>query len=96
IGCALGFELAARMGLCAQEAPSRVRAHLRAMGMKVDLRDIDGELPDAEALLALMGQDKKVVEGQLRFILARAIGDSFVTGEVAKADVLTLLTDALA
>ncbi|MEP3440241.1 MAG: 3-dehydroquinate synthase [Sulfitobacter sp.] len=96
IGCALAFELSARMGLCAQEAPSRVRAHLRTMGMKVDLRDIDGELPDAEALLALMGQDKKVVEGQLRFILARAIGDSFVTGEVAKADVLTLLTDALA
>lgn len=96
IGCALAFELSARMGLCSQEAPSRVRAHLRAMGMKVDLRDIDGDLPDAEALLALMGQDKKVVDGQLRFILARAIGDSFVTGEVAKADVLTLLTDALA
>ncbi len=96
IGCALAFELSSRMGLCAQEAPSRVRAHLRAMGMKVDLSDIEGDLPDAEALLALMGQDKKVVEGQLRFILARSIGTSFVTGEVAKADVLALLQDALA
>ena len=96
IGCALAFELSARMGLCAQEAPSRVRAHLRAMGMKVDLSDIDGDLPDADTLLALMGQDKKVVEGQLRFILARSIGSSFVTGDVAKADVLALLRDALA
>ncbi|WP_298862905.1 3-dehydroquinate synthase [uncultured Sulfitobacter sp.] len=96
IGCALAFELSARMGLCAQEAPSRVRAHLRDMGMKVDLSDIEGDLPDAKALLALMGQDKKVVEGQLRFILARSIGASFVTGDVAKADVLALLDDALA
>ncbi|MCX7565316.1 3-dehydroquinate synthase [Sulfitobacter sp. F26169L] len=96
IGCALAFELSARMGLCAQEAPSRVRAHLRAMGMKVDLSDIEGDLPDADSLLALMGQDKKVVEGQLRFILARDIGDAFVTGDVAKADVLAVLNDALA
>ncbi|KEJ88351.1 3-dehydroquinate synthase [Sulfitobacter donghicola] len=96
IGCALAFELSSRMGLCSQEAPSRVRAHLRAMGMKVDLADIPGDLPDAEALLGLMGQDKKVVEGQLRFILASDIGTSFVTGDVAKADVLSVLSDALA
>ena len=96
IGCALAFELSSRMGLCAEEAPSRVRAHLRAMGMKVDLSDIEGDLPDTAALLALMGQDKKVVEGQLRFILARGIGTSFVTGDVARADVLALLEDALA
>jgi 3-dehydroquinate synthase len=96
IGCALAFELSSRIGLCAQEAPSRVRAHLAQMGMKVDLRDIEGDLPDAEALLALMGQDKKVVEGQLRFILARGIGTSFVTGDVARVDVVELLNDALA
>jgi 3-dehydroquinate synthase len=96
IGCTLAFELSARMGLCAQESPSRVRAHLAEMGMKVDLADIDGDLPDAEALLALMGQDKKVVDGQLRFILARGIGEAFVTGDVARSDVLALLRDALA
>ena len=56
IGCALAFEVSARMGLCAQEDPSRVRAHLSAMGMKTDLADIDGELPGADALLDLMGQ----------------------------------------
>jgi 3-dehydroquinate synthase len=95
IGCALAFELSARLGLCAQEAPSRVRAHLKAMGMKTDLADIDGDLPEAEALLALMGQDKKVVDGQLRFILARDIGDAFVTSDVPRADVLGVLRDAL-
>ena len=95
IGCALAFELSARLGLCSQEEPSRVRAHLRTMGMKTDLADISGDLPDAPALLALMGQDKKVVDGQLRFILARGIGQAFVTADVPKDAVRILLEDAL-
>lgn len=95
IGCALAFELSQRLGLCAQEAPGRVRAHLRAMGMKVDIADIPGDLPDAEALLRLMGQDKKVVDGKLRFILARAIGEAFVADDVPPDLVKTLLEEAL-
>lgn len=95
IGCALAFELSARLGLCSQEAPSRVRAHLKDMGMTCDLQDIPGDLPDAEALVALMGQDKKVVDGQLRFILARGIGESFVTADVPREAVIALLEDAL-
>ncbi|WP_433989167.1 3-dehydroquinate synthase (plasmid) [Pseudoseohaeicola sp. NH-UV-7] len=96
IGCALAFELSARLGLCSQEDPSRVRAHLRSMGMKTDLADIAGDLPDAATLLELMGQDKKVVDGQLRFVLARGIGQAFVTGDVPASTVLDVLTDALA
>ena len=96
IGCALAFELSSKLGLCSQEAPSRVRAHLRDMGMKVDLRDIQGDLPDAEGLLALMAQDKKVVDGKLRFILARGIGEAFVTSDVPGEAVKTVLDDALA
>jgi len=96
IGCALAFELSARLGLCPQEEPSRVRAHLRAMDMKTDLADIAGALPDADALLALMAQDKKVVDGQLRFVLARGIGNAFVTSQVPRATVHAVLTDALA
>ncbi|WP_341861582.1 3-dehydroquinate synthase [Gymnodinialimonas sp. 57CJ19] len=96
IGCALAFELSFRLGLCSQEDPSRVRAHLAAMGMKKDLHDIPGDLPEAHTLMELMGQDKKVVAGQLRFILARAIGDAFVTADVPTDTVMTLLQDALA
>ncbi|WP_065333938.1 3-dehydroquinate synthase [Tritonibacter mobilis] len=96
IGCALAFELSARLGLCSQEDPSRVRAHLKTMGMKTDLADIPGDLPPAEELLRLMGQDKKVVDGQLRFILARGIGEAFVTADVPQDRVLEVLNDALA
>ena len=96
IGCALAFELSSRLGLCSQEDPSRVRAHLRAMGMKTDLADITGDLPKAEALVELMAQDKKVIDGQLRFILARGIGEAFVTSDVPRDTVIAVLEDALA
>ena len=96
IGCALAFELSQRLGLCSQEAPSRVRQHLAQMGMKVSLRDIEGDLPDAEALIYLMAQDKKVLDGKLRFILARGIGEAFVTSDVPRDVLKTVLNEALA
>jgi 3-dehydroquinate synthase len=95
VGSALAFELSARLGLCSQEDPSRVRAHLHDMGMKVDIADIAGDLPDAAGLLTLMGQDKKVLNGKLRFVLARGIGDAFMTSDVPSEAVLAVLDDAL-
>lgn len=96
IGCALAFEVSARAGLCAQEAPSRVRAHLDAMGMKKDLSDIPGDLPDAEELMALMYQDKKVRQGRLTFILANRIGEAFVCRDADLDIVRGVLQDGLA
>jgi 3-dehydroquinate synthase len=43
------------------------------------------------ALFALMGQDKKVIAGQLNFIMARAIGRAFVTSDVSEEVVLSVL-----
>ena len=95
IGCVLAFELSARLGLCPQEAPSRVGAHFDTMGMRRRLADIPGDLPDADALLGLMAQDKKVRDGRIAFVLARDIGDAFVARDVGLAPVRTLLADAL-
>ncbi|MCA2010197.1 3-dehydroquinate synthase [Cereibacter sphaeroides] len=96
IGCLLAFDLSARLGLCSQEAPERVAEHLARMGMKRKLADIPGELPGRNALIELMAQDKKVVDGTMRFILARGIGESFVTSDVPRAALARLLDDALA
>ncbi|WP_134679355.1 3-dehydroquinate synthase [Paracoccus ravus] len=85
IGCTLAFDLSARMGLCSQEAPSRVAAHFAAMGLPSRIADIPGDLPDDARLVELMGQDKKVQDGKLRFILARGIGQAFVTDAVDPA-----------
>lgn len=91
IGSALAFELSARMGLCAQEDPSRVAAHLDAMGMPKGLRDVPGDLPDDTALITLMGQDKKVIDGRLRLILSRGIGRAFVADDVAPDQIAAVL-----
>jgi 3-dehydroquinate synthase len=91
IGCALAFDLSARLGLCAQEEPSRVRAHLRACGLPASLADIPGDLPGAQALLAAMAQDKKVIDGRLRFVLARGIGAAFVADDVPAEAVVAVL-----
>ena len=96
IGCALAFELSARMGLCSQEDPSRVGAHLAAMGMPARLSDVPGDLPDDAALIALMGQDKKVVDGRLRFILVHGIGRAFVAENVPGEAVRAVLDEAAA
>ncbi len=96
IGCALAFETSARLGLCSQETPSRVRAHLGRMGMKTKLSEIPGDLPDADGLVELMYQDKKVRRGELTFIMARAIGQAFVTRDVDLDIVRGVLRDGLA
>ncbi|UWQ20539.1 3-dehydroquinate synthase [Jannaschia sp. W003] len=90
VGCALAFDLSAQLGICAQEAPGRVRAHLEAMGLPRELRDVPG-LPGPEALLDLMGQDKKVRDGKLRFVLVRGVGEAFVTADVPREAVLAVL-----
>lgn len=95
IGMALAFETSARMGLCAQEVPSRVRAHLSEMGMKTRLADIEGTLPDADGLMALMAQDKKVKAGRLTFILAREIGEAFRTQDADLDLIRRLLAEEL-
>lgn len=95
IGCALAFEASAQMGLCSQEAPSRVRAHLDLMGMKKDLADVPGDLPDAAGLIELMYQDKKVQRGRLTFILSRDVGEAFVSRDADLAVVSSVLEQAL-
>ncbi|MEM9783800.1 MAG: 3-dehydroquinate synthase [Pseudomonadota bacterium] len=96
IGCCLAFAASARLGLCAQEVPSRVAGHLAAMGLPTRLADVPGPLPDADGLMALMTQDKKVKQGRLTFIMAHGIGAAFQTREADEAVIQALLAEELA
>ncbi|MGY6535994.1 MAG: 3-dehydroquinate synthase [Pararhodobacter sp.] len=96
LGCVLAFQLSARLGLCPQEAPGRVAAHLAAMGLPWRLSQVPGGLPGAAALIELMAQDKKVVAGRMRFVLARAVGAAFVSEDVPEEVLRMVLEEALA
>lgn len=82
IGCCLAMRLSEELGLSPPQTAARVSAHFKASGLPTRIADIPGEQPDAATLVRLMGQDKKVKDGQLTLILARGIGHAFVTREV--------------
>ena len=66
------------------------------MGLKTRLSDISGDLPGADALIALMAQDKKVQAGRMTFILTRGIGRAFRTQEADLDVVRAVLAEELA
>lgn len=96
IGCVLAFETSAALGLCEADVPARVIAHFDRIGLKARLADIPGTLPDADGLLSLMAQDKKVRDGRMAFVLARGIGEAFLSREADLGVVRSVLARALA
>lgn len=91
IGMAMAHRFSAHLGLCSQELPSRVSAHLEAVGLPTKLDQVPGGTGDAEAILEAIRQDKKVSRGALTFILTRGLGQSFIAKGVDDAKVLEFL-----
>jgi len=95
-GMALAFEFSARLGLLSPAEAERAIRHLAEVGLPTRPKDIAGGLPDADALMALMAQDKKVKRGALTFILVRGIGAAFVERGVDAVQVRGFLSEKLA
>ena len=91
----MACDLSVRLGLCPPADAERVRRHLQAAGLPVGLAGIKRKDWSADALIARMGQDKKVRAGALTFVLVRGIGKAFVTRDVALADVRQVLDEEL-
>jgi 3-dehydroquinate synthase len=95
LGMALAFDFSALKGLIGASDATRARAHLAAVGLPTHLKDVPGGVPDAERLMTLIGQDKKVKRGKLTFILVRGIGKAFVASDVDPAEVRAFLSEKL-
>lgn len=93
IGLAQAFRFSARLGLCSGQDASRVETHLKSVGLPTRLADVPGGYGSVEAILEGMAQDKKVRAGKLTFILAKGIGQSFITRDIAGADLAAFLAD---
>lgn len=77
IGMVMAADLSVRQGWLPADDALRIRALLDALGLPVT--------PPAlatDAMLEAMGLDKKVVDGRLRLVLAEALGQVVVTGDV--------------
>jgi 3-dehydroquinate synthase len=96
LGIALAFEFSAGKGLIGAADAARAASHLAAVGLPTQINQVPGGVPDADALMTLIAQDKKVKRGKLTFILVRGIGEAFVADDVDPAEVRAFLTDKLA
>ena len=86
VGMVLAAEFSAQLGMISSDDAARIARHLSAVGLPTRLQDIAGftqeGLADADALLALMAQDKKVKRGKLTFILPEAVGRAVIANNV--------------
>lgn len=96
IGMCLAFRFSERLGLCPEGTAARVAIHIAAVGLPTKIGDIPGGKADAAELVRLMGQDKKVKDGRLTFILVRDIGQAFVSRDVDEATVRGFLEGEIA
>ncbi len=100
VGMVLAAEFSAQLGKISQDDAARIRHHLATVGLPTRLQDIAGfaqeGLADADSLMALMAQDKKVKRGKLTFILLEAIGRAVIAPNVEPALVRDFLQQKLA
>ena len=57
--------------------------------------DISGVLSDADRLVELMFQDKKVVNGKLNLILTKGIGNAFIARDIDPNLIKSVINDSL-
>src|SRR3984885_5746363 len=86
VGMVLAADLSAQLGMIAEADAVRIKRHLADVGLPIALQEVGGfgpeGLADADALMALMAQDKKVKRGRLTFILLEAIGRAVIAPDV--------------
>ncbi|MDQ8732081.1 3-dehydroquinate synthase [Bradyrhizobium sp. LHD-71] len=99
IGMVLAAELSAELGMLDAGDAARVTRHLSEAGLPTRLQEVAGfaqeGLADADALMALMAQDKKVKRGRLTFILLKALGEAVIVNDVEPQTVRNFLARKL-
>jgi 3-dehydroquinate synthase len=89
-GMVLAMALSVELGWLSSDILSRGEKLLKIVGLPV--------LPPAnmnvDQFLQLMGRDKKVLDGRLRLVLLKGLGESVVSSDVTKETVATVLRAA--
>ena len=100
VGMVLAAEFSAHLNMISAGEAARVQRHLAQVGLPTQLQDIAGfqqeGLADADTLMALMAQDKKVKRGRLTFILLEQIGKAVIVNDVDPSMVRNFLAEKLA
>jgi 3-dehydroquinate synthase len=95
LGIACAFEFSSKLGLLPPADAERAIRHLAAVGLPTHIKDVPAVQTNADTLMALIAQDKKVRRGKLTFILLRGVGQAFVAPDVDPAEVRAFLAEKL-
>jgi 3-dehydroquinate synthase len=87
-GMAVAARLSAKLGHLPGTDAGRIIDLLDQLGLPTRPPD-----RPASEIIELMAMDKKVLSGRMRFVLLRAVGDSFVTDDVVREDVESALQE---
>lgn len=87
-GMVMALDLSARLNLINDNEKGRGVSLLSAAGLPVQPPDSI----DAATFLDYMQRDKKVIDGQMRLILLKRIGQAFVTNDVTSEQLMSTLT----
>lgn len=91
-GLVMALTFSARLGLCPPEACARAARVLERAGLPASIPALPGGPYDAAALTARMGQDKKNAGTGVTLVLARAIGEAFISPGHAPSQIEAFLT----
>jgi len=90
-GICMAAEFSAQLGMLAGADVARIQALFSALQLPTASPNIA-----VDAFMAAMSIDKKVIAGEIRLVLLRAIGHAEVTADYPSPDLLALLTEQLA
>lgn len=96
IGMVMAFDYCAAAGLCSKDDADLVRNHLQKLGAPVDVKAICQDHWDGALLARHMSKDKKVEGGKITFVLARGIGEAFLSKDVPGERLVEFLDGFLA
>ncbi|MBT6307591.1 MAG: 3-dehydroquinate synthase [Rhodospirillaceae bacterium] len=96
LGMMAALKLSKITGICNGQEVDRVNFHLQSVGLPVNLRSLDKFSGwNVDALVKHIGHDKKVLDGKIRYILLKEIGNSFITSEVDPNNVSAVISQSL-
>jgi 3-dehydroquinate synthase len=95
IGMVMAYDFSVWLGECPGQDAGRAAAHIKAAGLPVHADLLGNKKPDAQTMMTLMHQDKKVSAGQLVMILTRGLGKSFIAHDISLAELRRFLEEHL-
>ena len=96
IGMVLAIELSKSLGYLSGQDAGRAVEYIRNIGLPTNINSIEGSTSwHPDGIIQHMQHDKKVSNGQLRFVLIKGIGEAYLTADVERNDIYRVIEKSL-